>query len=186
MKNLTDEQLVIAYNNGDKNAFNEIYERYKTIVANFSRKFFLMGADSEDVIQEGMRGLFNAVVTYKDETSSFKNYAKICIKSSILTAVKKYSAGKMSILNKSLSIEVLDDSVDISFSPEDLIISKESQSEIFKKIEKVLSKTELSVLKCYLEGLNYAEISDKLNITTKAVDNALSRAKKKIIKLIEV
>ena len=189
MKYISDEELVKSYVNGNKDAFNTIYERYKDMVKYYSRKFFLLGGDSEDVIQEGMKGLFNAVITYKEdkeEGSSFKTYANLCIKSSILSAVKKYSSTKSQALNNSVAIDSLDALGFLSSTPEDFIISKESGNELEKTIYKQLSKTELLVLKCFLSGLSYVEIAEKLDLTIKQVDNALTRARKKILKCIGV
>ncbi len=186
MKYLSDEELVKSYVNGNKDSFNAIYERYKDTVKYYSRKFFLLGGDSEDIIQEGMKGLFNAVMTYKEESSSFKTYANLCIKSSILTAVKKYSSTKSQALNSSTSIDSLDALGFLSSTPEDFILSKESGSELEKTIYKQLSKTELLVLKCFLSGLSYEEIAEKLGLTAKQVDNALARSRKKIRKCIGV
>ena len=182
MKNLTDEALIEKYREGNSAAFNEIYERYKNLVKYFSRNLYLLGAEHEDLMQEGMFGLIKAVNGYKAGESNFKTYLVACIKSSLFTAVKKYAGNKMSPLNKSLSLERLDGLGFFAPPPEEQLLIKESDGELGNKIYSALSKTEITVLKLYLEGFRYAEIAEKTNKNVKFVDNALSRCRKKIIK----
>ena len=184
MKNLTDEELVVSYKNGNGLAFDEIYNRYKGLVKHFCRNLFLIGAESEDIMQEGMLGLFSAVSTYSEGQSSFSTYATICIKNKLATAVKKYSNSKNSVLNNTVSTEVLDGLKIFDNTPEDFVLFKESGKELKVKLSKELSKTESKVLKLFLEGLSYLDIAEKLKITVKSVDNALTRTRKKIIKFI--
>ena len=182
--NLTDEQLVESYKNGDSNAFNVLYLRYKDTVKYFARNLFLLGADFDDLIQEGMFGLIKAVNSYKSGESSFRTYATICIKTSLYSAVKKYSAFSFAPLNNSDSFEILDSLGLSSQTPEDFTLKKENGNEFYKKLNDKLSKTEMEVLKLYLQGLSYLEISKKLNKDSKFVDNALQRVRKKIIKFV--
>ncbi len=186
MKNLTDEKLVKLYKQGNQDAFTELYNRYKVLVKFHCRKFFWIGSEIEDITQEGMKGLFNAVQTYKEEMASFKTYASLCIKTSILTAIKKYNDNNVVKNNGNISIESIEGFSHLVTTPEEFIIDKESDNEILSKIYKVLSKREKEVLKFYLEGLNYIEIAKKLGVKVKAVDNALVRAKSKIFKNFEV
>ena len=179
---MLDEQLVKKYQGGDLNCFNLIYERYKNIVKYFARNLYLLGADSEDLLQEGMLGLVEAVNTYKEGECSFKTYANLCIKSKLYTAVKKYASKKSSPLNNSTSFYSLDSLGVFSDNPEDIVIEKESDSELKNKIFKGLSEYEISVLNLYLSGLSYEEIAIKLQKNVKAIDNALQRVRKKIIK----
>ncbi len=185
MINLSDEELVKLYKNGSQDAFTELYSRYKSIVKFHCRKFFWIGTEIEDVIQEGTKGLFNAVQTYKEEVASFKTYASLCIKTAVLTAIKKYNANNTSKLDN-ISLQSLEGFVHLVTTPEEFVLDKESDNEILSKIYKDLSKREKEVLKLYLEGLNYIEIAEKLSIEVKAVDNALVRAKNKIYKNFEV
>ncbi len=186
MKLLTDEQLVQLYKSGSQDAFTELYNRYKSVVKFHCRKFFWIGSEIEDITQEGMKGLFNAVQTYKEGVASFKTYASLCIKTSILTAIKKYNENKTAKFNGNISIESIEGFSHLVTTPEELVLDKESDNEILLKIYKDLSKREKEVLKLYLEGLNYVEIAENLNLDVKAVDNALVRAKSKIYKNFEV
>ncbi len=185
MKNLTDEELVKLYKNGNQGAFTELYNRYKSLVKFHCRKFFWIGSEIEDITQEGMKGLFNAVQTYKEDVASFKTYASLCIKTSILTAIKKYNDNN-TVKKSGISIESVEGFSHLVTTPEELIIDKESDNEILSKIYKDLSKREKEILKLYLEGLNYTEIAKNLGVEVKAVDNALVRAKSKIFKNFEV
>ena len=177
----TDEELVSLYKNGDANAFNELYKRYMQTVKYFARNLFLLGADYEDLLQEGMLGLIKAVNLYKVKESSFRTFATLCIKSSLYTAVKKYSAVNALPLNNSDSFEILDKMQFAVETPEDETIKKEGVNELNKLISDNLSKTEMNILKLYLSGLSYEEMAKKTNKNVKAIDNALQRARKKII-----
>ena len=184
MINYTDEELVQLYKKGDANAFNELYLRYMQTVKYFARNLFLLGAGYEDLLQEGMFGLIKAVNSYKEGESSFRTFATLCIKTSLYTAVKKYSSTSFFPLNNSDSYDILD-KLDISDkTPEEETIKKERENELIKLISDNLSKTELEILNLYLEGLSYEEISKKANKNLKSIDNALQRARKKIMKCI--
>ena len=176
----SDEQLVLLYRTGDANAFNELYKRYMVTVKFFARNLYLLGADYEDLLQEGMLGLVKAVNSYKEGESSFRTFATLCIKSSLYTAVKKYSANNALPLNNREDISVVDKSNIFSENPEDGFINQEGVNELIKNISDKLSKKENEILKLYLEGLSYDEISKKTNLNFKAIDNALQRARKKI------
>ena len=178
---ITDEELVLAYKKGNENAFNEIYARYKNLVKFYSRNLFLLGADNDDLMQEGMLGLIKAVNGYREGESSFLTFASTCIKTSLITAVKKYANKKSSPLNNSDSFDILDKIGFLNPTPEDMVLLAESDKELKLKIYSELSKTEILVLNLYLYGYSYEEIAKNLNKNIKSVDNALSRARKKII-----
>ena len=178
---MTDEELVLAYKNGNENAFNEIYSRYKNLVKFYSRNLFLLGADNDDLMQEGMLGLIKAVNGYREGESSFLTYASTCIKTSLITAVKKYANKKSSPLNNSDSFDILDKIGFLNPTPEDMVLLAESDKELKLKIYSELSKTEILVLNLYLYGYSYEEIAKNLGKNVKSVDNALTRARKKII-----
>lgn len=176
--------LVSMYKNGNALAFDEIYNRYSKTVKYFCRNLFLIGAESEDMMQEGMLGLFNAVSTFNEGQSSFSTYANVCIKNKLISAVKRYSNNKNSVLNNTVSAEVLDGLKIFSNTPEDFVLFKENGRELQNKLKTQLSKTENEVLKLFLEGLSYVEIAEKTGKNVKSVDNSLTRARKKIIKII--
>ena len=179
----TDEQLVSLYRKGNSNAFDELYDRYKNLVKFYARNLFLLGAENDDLLQEGMLGFFKAVTAYKEGESSFKTYATLCIKASLNTAVKRYSNNKSKPLNTSAPFEMLDNLGFISITPEQSAIIKESNSELKNKIFSMLSKNEVIVLEYYLQGLSYQEIANKTEKTVKSVENSLARARKKIMSL---
>lgn len=183
MQNKTDEVLVLEYQNGSQEAFNELYSRYKSVVTYYARNLFILGADNDDLIQEGLIGLMNSANTYTSDKSAFKTYATVCIKNSLYSAVKKSLADKNKPLNDSESLEVLNDVSKFSLfsiSPEDEFLNKEKYDELRFKIFNSLSKNEIVVLKLYLDGLSYNEIALKTGKTVKAVDGALNRARNKI------
>ncbi|MBR2376739.1 MAG: sigma-70 family RNA polymerase sigma factor [Clostridia bacterium] len=180
MEIISDEQLVSLYKSGDATAFNIIYDRYTKTVKYFARNLYLLGADYEDLLQEGMLGLIKAVNLYKEGESSFRTFATLCIKSSLYTAVKKYSANNLQPLNDSVEYDTWLDKYFVNENPEDETIRKEAVNELIKLISDKLSKTEQKVLNLYLEGLSYEEISKSLGMNFKSIDNALQRARKKI------
>ena len=182
MKNLIDEELIVKYRAGSQDAFNELYARYKNLVKYFCRNLYLLGAEETDLIQEGMLGLIKGVNGYERGEASFKTYVVTCIKSSLINAVKKYGGVKSSPLNNSIKLETLDQIGLFSPPPEDAIVESESQNELSEKLKSCLSKKEKLVLKYYLQGFSYLEISKLIGSSVKSVDNALSRSRIKIIK----
>lgn len=195
---LTDEELVELSVTGDKNATEFILNKYKNFVKAVVRMYFLVGADRDDVVQEGMIGLFKAIRDF-DETkqSSFKSFAEMCVKRQVLTAIKNATRQKHMPLNSyiSLSKPTFDDEnseetlIDTltgggGVNPEELFIGKENIENIGTKIEQNLSKLEKAVLSLYLNGVSYQEIAKMMNRTPKSIDNALQRVKKKIEKFI--
>ncbi len=192
---LIDEDLVELSAAGDKNATECILARYKNLVRSKARMYFLVGADKEDIIQEGMIGLFKAIRDFdRDRQASFKGFAELCIKRQIITAVKTATRQKHIPLNTyvSLSNPVYDGESDgaleeilgsnIEADPERLFISKENTEFINDKIKEVLSDLEKKVLMFYLEGKSYQEIASILSKPQKSIDNALQRVKKKMEK----
>ncbi len=185
MKELSDEQLVELYKSGDAQAFDEIYGRYKQIIMSAGRSFFLAGGDLNDVTQEGFLGLLKAVNTFNGK-SSFKNYAYLCIRTKILSAVKSAQSAKYKPLNGAISLYGSSTELDKLFydDPEQALIQDESVNEMLVKINSKLSKMEIIVFNYYLQGLTYTEISKRMGKDAKSIDNALQRIKKKIVELL--
>lgn len=195
-KSLSDEEILKLYNNGDENALDFLINKYKSLASKISRSYFLIGGESEDLLQEAMIGLYSACLNYdKSQGSSFKTFATLCINRAVQTAVKTANRLKNKMLNDSYSLSSqgtikkedssLDDEVYIYLPsleplPEDALLASERSSEISKIIDENLSKKERAVLLLYLNGLSYAEIANRLGENTKAVDNAISRTKKKL------
>ncbi len=189
---MTDEELSFKAQNGDEISVNELLKKYKSLVNQIARSYFLTGGDIEDIVQEGMIGLYKAIMNYKkDKTASFKTFASTCIKHQIQSAVRIASSEKNKILSSALPImeqlnnEEDDEKSEIVFpsdlpSPDDKILEKERIQEIIKHIHNTLSPLEFKVLNLYLKGYNYSEISKLGNISKKSIDNALSRIKNKL------
>jgi len=176
---------------GNKEAVDEIFTKYQQFIYLNAKNYFLVGADKDDLIQEGMIGLLKAIRAY-DETkmASFKTFAAICIKRQIITAIKAASSQKNMALNSAVSIQnqlIQDREVNyfkglssyVIYSPEDLMLSKEQVMELKKFLEENLSSFEVKVFKEMVLGHNYREIAVKLEKNAKAIDNAMQRIKRK-------
>lgn len=196
---MKDEEIAILASDGQENATDYLLSKYRSVVLAKARKYFLIGADKEDIIQEGMIGLFKAVRDYKTENeTSFSTFANLCITRQILTAVKSATRKKHIPLNTYISLDktINDDENETTLietlidefeqSPEDIVINKEIFSKTEKIIFSILSKFETQVLMKYLEGKSYSDIATILNKSEKSIDNALQRIKKKIEKYITI
>jgi RNA polymerase sporulation-specific sigma factor len=178
---MTDEELAALAKSGDVRAFDDLSARYKSVVLTCARSFFLSGGGRDDLVQEGMIGLYRAVLKYDPSKNiSFKSFAVVCIKRNIIDAVRRDNAGKNYVLNSSVS---LDDEPALvsppSSNPENLLIGAEAVSELMRRSER-LSKLERVILKKYLEGKTYFEIAKEIDSTQKSVDNAVQRIRKKM------
>ncbi len=191
----SDEKLVELSAAGDEMATECILARYKNLVRSRARMYFLAGADKEDLIQEGMIGLFKAIRDFDEKRpASFRGFAELCIKRQIITAVKTATRQKHMPLNSYVSLNnpvydnesegFLEDVIPggAETDPEHLFILRENAEFLNDKMEEVLSGLEKSVLALYLEGKSYQEISKVLDKPTKSIDNALQRVKKKMEK----
>ncbi len=198
IKTFTDEQLLEQIKNGNEFAENEIFERYKDLVTKISRGYFIVGGDLEDTIQEGMLGLYKAIKNYTTgKEASFKTFAILCIKHQIQTAIKKANTNKNKPLSSAISFQELQEnkfSESLDFIPIELVfettpaekaIDKENYEILQEKIKEALSALEIQVLKFYLQGYSYKEISQKLSITSKSIDNSLMRIKTKLRQLLK-
>ncbi len=181
---MTDEQLAELCRNGDKAAWEELYKRYKPEVLKIARRFFLSGGETEDLVQEGMCGLYSAVSGFDRERqgAGFPAYAHSCVRNRIVDTVKSSLRAKHSALNNFLPIVEVGGAFEIS--PEDELIRREDKSELLAKMSKILSSLEFKALVMYTDGMTMAEISSALDKSPKSVDNAINRAKHKLQKLI--
>ncbi len=192
-----DERLLFQIKEGNNVALEELINKYKNFVRAKAKTYFLVGADKEDIVQEGMIGLFKAIRDFKDEKMvSFKSFAEICVTRQIITAIKTATRQKHMPLNSYISLNkpVYEDdgertlmetiNHDTISDPEMLFIGKEELLRIEGKINEVLSSFELEVLYLYLQGKSYHEIAGELNKEVKSIDNALQRIKKKIEKFL--
>nr|WP_255573365.1 RNA polymerase sporulation sigma factor SigH [Anoxybacillus sp. ST4] len=196
---LEDETIVELVHQGDSEALDYLIHKYKNFVRAKARSYFLVGADREDIVQEGMIGLYKAIRDFKeDKQSSFKAFAELCITRQMITAIKMATRQKHIPLNCYVSLDkpiYEDDSartlMDVLSgtkitNPEELIINREEFDHIEEKMTELLSDLERKVLLLYLEGRSYQEISEELNRHVKSIDNALQRVKRKLEKYIEI
>ena len=196
--NMTDEDIVMLCHNGDTRAEEYLLNKYKNFVRSKARSYFLIGADHEDIVQEGMIGLYKAIRDYRQEKlSSFRAFAELCITRQIITAIKTATRQKHIPLNSYVSLNkplydeesdrtLLDIIMEGSTSnPEDMIINQENLGNIHQKINEVLSGLEQEVLSAYLDGKSYQEIAESLGRHVKSIDNALQRVKRKLEKYLE-
>lgn len=190
-----DYELVDMAKRGDIQAINNLIEKYSIMVKAKAKTYFLVGADKEDIIQEGLIGLYKAIRDYdEDKTCSFRHFADICVTRQIITAIKTATRQKHIPLNTYISLNrpmfeeeserTLYDMVTTSLDddPEGLVIDKESYRLIENKIKKALSRFEEEVFVRYLSGQSYSDIALSLDKDAKSVDNAIQRVKKKLEK----
>ena len=195
---MTDEEIVVLCHNGDTSAEEYLLNKYKNFVRSKARSYFLIGADHEDIVQEGMIGLYKAIRDYKQEKlSSFRAFAELCITRQIITAIKTATRQKHIPLNSYVSLNkpLYDEESDRTLldiimegnagNPEEMIINQENLGNIHQKINEVLSGLEQEVLSAYLDGKSYQEIAESLGRHVKSIDNALQRVKRKLEKYLE-
>lgn len=178
---LTDEQLISQFRNGDSGACEQILIRYKNKVLAIARGYFLSDCDTQDLVQEGMCGLYSAITAFNGE-GNFAPFAYTCIRNRIVDAFK-HSQGKAPALILKPFSEEEEGGVSLAFSPEDALINSEESRELNELMKSSLSKLELKAIEMYVEGATMNEIAAALNITYKQLDNALSRAKNKLKKI---
>lgn len=196
-QNLTDEEIIKEIRLGDDEALTYILEKYKDLVNAKVGKYFIIGAEREDTIQEGMIGLFKAIKCFEpDKQNSFKSFANICIERQLITAIKTSNRQKHMPLNSYLSLNTSayenndDDSIELleTFNsntiedPLETIMKQEEYTEVEKAVNKNLSNFERQVLTRFLNGESYNKIAEKLETPVKSVDNAIQRIRKKAIK----
>ena len=177
----TDEQLVIKAQNGDKQAEEKLFERYSNLVRYCARKFFLVGGDAEDLIQEGMMGLYQAIGDYKpseEKGKRFKNFAYLCIWRRLVDAVKKASGRQHEPLKDYISLD--EDWQLTGVNPEEAVILDDDRRELNTMMLRVLSDTEFKMFTMYMDGRTYAEICQLTGKSYKSVDNAIQRSKQKL------
>ncbi len=184
---MTDEELASLAKAGDSKAELELFNRYRSAINKCSRGYFLVGGDVEDLIQEGMIGLYKAIKNYSpDKDASFATFASLCIRRQIQSAVRNASTQKNQVLSSALPITDEDEddfgifALTSAQRPDEQLINKQTNQEIIAGLKKNLSPLEFEVLKYYLAGLSYEQISQKTNLSKKSVDNALSRIKNKL------
>lgn len=196
---MEDEDIVEEAKTGNPYAMEYLISKYKNFVKVKARAYFLIGADKEDIIQEGMIGLYKATRDYdRDKLTSFKAFAELCITRQIITAIKTATRQKHIPLNSYISLNkpIYDEESDRTLldvvseikitDPEELIISSEELCSMESKIVELLSDLEWEVLMAYLDGKSYQEIAKELRRHVKSIDNALQRVKRKLERYLEL
>jgi len=195
---LVDEELVDHAKGGDDRAAEFLITKYRNFVRVKAKAYFLIGADREDIIQEGMIGLYKAIRDFRrDKLSSFRAFAELCITRQIITAIKTATRQKHIPLNSYISLNkpIYDEDSDRTLldvissikvsDPEELVINQEASATMRERIRKNLSELECKVLTAYLEGKSYQEMANELNRHVKSIDNALQRVKRKLERNLE-
>ena len=196
-ESMTDEDLIALFRDGDQEAMEFLLDKYKEMVLRKARSMYILGGDSDDLIQEGMLGLFKAVRDYDcGRDASFRTFAQLCVTRQLYTAVTASTRKKHLPLNTAISLsrplrenggdeeeEFMDClEADASSNPEEYIIGQEEMERLEEKIEKELSPLEKQVLELHLTGMGYVEIAHVLNRDEKSTDNALQRIRTKLKK----
>ena len=194
---MTDEQIVLEVQKGDKQAISYLMNKYKELVNIKVSKYFMVGAERDDIVQEGLIGLFKAIKMFKkDKNNSFKSFANMCIERQLITAIKSSTRQKHMPLNSYLSLNAsaydneeengieLINTLDNKMveDPLETVMKKEYYEQIESSIEKSLSAFEKQVLDGYVKGYSYITIAKQLDSPVKSVDNAIQRIRKKAIK----
>jgi RNA polymerase sporulation-specific sigma factor len=195
---LSDEQVVEQVHHGNTEALDYLITKYRLFVKSKARSYFLIGADKEDIVQEGMIGLYKAIRDFKgDKLASFRAFAELCITRQIITAIKTATRQKHIPLNSYVSLDkpifeeeserTLLDIIEspVTDDPQHILINQEDYSHLENKMAEVLSELEQQVLERYLAGQSYFEISEQLNRHVKSIDNALQRVKRKLERHLE-
>lgn len=195
--NLKDEQIISRIKQGNEEALAYLLDKYKELVNIKVSKYFMIGAEREDIVQEGMIGLFKAIKSFDvDKQNSFRSFANICVERQLITAIKSSNRQKHMPLNSYLSLNTAaydnneEDSVELidTFNsntiedPLETIMKQEYYTEVEKAVNKNLSKFEKQVLDRFLKGESYVKIAESLDSPVKSVDNAIQRIRKKAIK----
>lgn len=195
---MTDEEIARLAQAGDEEASAFLLRKYKNFVRSKAHSYFLVGADHEDIVQEGMIGLFKAIRDFRPEKlASFHAFAEICVTRQIITAIKTATRQKHIPLNSYISLNkpIYEEESDRTLmdiitetqvaDPEEMLIGRESYSNIESRIQESLSPFERRVMEAYMDGKSYQEIAEALDRHVKSIDNALQRIKRKLEKLLE-
>lgn len=199
LEDILDEEIVVEAQKGNVRAQEYLINKYESFVKAKAKSYFLIGADKEDIYQEGMIGLYKAIRDFRtDKLASFKAFAELCVTRQVITAIKTATRQKHIPLNTYVSLNkpIYDEESDRTLldvlssfkvtDPEELIISKEEMNHIEKEISQVLSELEMEVLMSYLDGKSYQEIACDLDRHAKSIDNALQRVKRKLEKCLNI
>lgn len=191
----TDEELLARYRSGETNVADVLLDRYKNLVRKKANTLFLFGGDTDDLIQEGMIGLFKAVENYEPGKGSFFQFAQTCMNHQMYHAIEAAARKKHAPLNSYVSLSGEENggtdaaggdwTASEENDPEQILIDRESVEQTIREIQSGLSKMEQAVLDEYLNGLNYRQIAEKMEKSPKVIDNALQRIRAKVQRIVE-
>lgn len=196
-KNLPDETIAMLAQDSNTEAEHYLLEKYRNFVRSKARSYYIIGGDIDDLVQEGLIGLYKGIHSFKaTEKTSFRNFASLCIKRQIITAIRSANCQKNQFLNTSLSFSqkvseesemTFEDmlSMDNSLNPEDIILGKEQASFIEKTIKNELSALEWQVFLGYMNGDNFSGMAKDFDVPIKSIYNAIDRSRKKIMKSLK-
>ena len=185
----SDEELIQRLRQGENTIMDYILEKYKPLVRKCANAMYLIGGETEDLIQEGMIGLFKAIRAYRDDRdNSFSSFAYICVNRQLYTAIEASNRKKNQPLNSyvSLSEQSTKNCLGVTSSPEQLVIEQEVWENLWKELDECLSEMEKQVLSYYLKGSSYLQIAEKMEKSPKSIDNALWRIRQKIRQIKQV
>ncbi len=193
---MSDAQLIQMFRRGEAPVIDYLMEKYKYLVRKKANALFLLGGDSEDLIQEGMIGLFKAIRDYDEEESSFFSFAELCINRQLYTAIEAAARKKHRPLNSYVSLSGAGaEGENAAFqgelaandlNPEQMVIDRENMEDVLERIRASLSRMEKRVFEYYLEGMNYRQIAAIMGKSEKSVDNSLQRIKQKAQRLLQI
>jgi len=193
---LSDNELISAIRGGDNGALDFLLNKYKNLVRGKAKTLFLIGGDKDDLIQEGMIGLYMAIRDYEEGTASFATFADICTTRRIYNAIESQNRLKHKALNESISLSQSaeeksetgepggHEEADDTSNPERMLIQREEDKTLFDKLRNELSELEMQVLELYLSDNSYAGIAKQLGKSEKSIDNCIQRIRKKIKKIL--
>lgn len=183
LRTCSDPELAAEVKKGNQAAFSEMVRRYQGLIGYFASQYSAVGSDRADFMQEGLLALHSACKTYDgSKKASFRNYAGVCINNRFMSLIRSANTKGAIPKDSLVSFEDIEPSDHNMGNPETLILEQESSQSLVNLIKDTLSPLEMAVLRAYLQGLSYVEIAEKLSISTKAVDNAMQRIRRKILK----
>ncbi len=178
------DKLILLAKQGDDDALRQIMEQYRNLIHSVTNRYYLVGGDKEDILQECMVGVFSAVCSYDESKGAFPSFVKMCVLRRVLNLVDKESSLKSKPLSGYVELSSIAE-VEGGHNPLDILVDREIASNLMLAIDKELTPAERDVLLLFIEGYSYRDISTKLGITYKSVDGTLQRAKKKLSKIKE-
>ena len=175
------EEIIKQAKEGNQAAIEQLVTRYKGLIRSYANKFYLVGGDKDDLLQEGMLGLFYAITYYDEDKGAFPSFVELCVLRQVLDAVKRDSGVKQKPLSNYVELDVVSNVTDSTHSPLEKLLRKEYAEKVAQLIKEKLTPIERKVLTLFADGFSYDDISAQTNKSYKAVDGALQRARRKLL-----